>query len=79
VKRPSNIAATVAAAWATIAGCRRMIGAVTPVDTRRRSVIEAIPPRTAQTKPDCPWVRTHGWKWSEMVAAVNPAASACRA
>ena len=48
--RPSIITALVAAAWATIAGWMRMIGAVTPVPSLRRSVACAIPPITLQTK-----------------------------
>src|SRR3954453_17315467 len=47
-KRPGIIAATVAAAWATIAGCVRIVGHVTAVPTPTRSVACAI----AQHGPD---------------------------
>ena len=48
-KRPSSIAADVAAACATMAGCVRMIGHVTPLPTRSVRVVAAIPPMTDQT------------------------------
>ncbi len=74
-KRPGIIAAEVAAAWATIAGCIRMIGAVTPVPSRSRSVAWAIAPITLQTNGLWPCASIHGWKWSEMSANSNPASS----
>jgi hypothetical protein len=60
-KRPGIIAATVAAAWATIAGWMRIIGHVTPVPTRIFSVAFAMPPSVAQTNGLCPWASTQGW------------------
>ena len=68
-------AAAVAAAWATIAGCSRWIGAVTPVPTSSRSVACAMAPRTPHTKGLWPCSDTHGWKWSEIIAVVKPVAS----
>ena len=47
--RPGSIAALVAAACATIAGCIRIIGHVTPVPIRSRSVCMAMPPSTDHT------------------------------
>ena len=66
-KRPGIIAATVAAACATIAGCVRIVGQVTAVPTPTRSVACAIAPSTAHTNGDSPWRVVHGWKWSETV------------
>jgi hypothetical protein len=42
--------AAVAAAWATSPGCMRVVGQVTPVPSRIRSVAPAIAPMTLQTK-----------------------------
>ena len=56
----------VAAAWATIAGWIRIVGQVTPVPRRRRSVAAAIAPMTLHTNGLCPWRSIHGWKWSEI-------------
>ena len=39
----------VAAAWATMAGWIRVVGQVTPVPTRRRSVVAAI---ASEDRPD---------------------------
>ena len=75
-KRPGIIAATVAAAWATIAGCVRIVGHVTAVPTPTRSVACAIAPSTAHTNGDSPWRVVHGWKWSETVTKSKPASSA---
>ena len=61
-KRPGIMAATEAAAWATIAGCVRIVGHVTPVPTRSRSVAPAMAPSTAHTNGLCPWRSVHGWK-----------------
>ena len=61
-KRPGIMAALVAAAWATMAGCRRRMGQVTPVPRRRRSVAVAMAPITLHTKGACPWASTQGWK-----------------
>jgi len=69
----------VAEAWATIAGCVRISGHVTPVAIEIRSVTAAIPPITLQTKGLSPWASIHGWKWSEMIANEKPSSSARRA
>jgi hypothetical protein len=50
MNRPGSIDAAVAAAWATIAGWILIIGHVTPVPTRTRSVRSEIPPSTPHTK-----------------------------
>src|SRR4030095_16251152 len=75
-KRPSIIAAAVAAAWATMAGCMRMVGQVTHVPSSSRSVACAMPPITAHTNGLWPCVSVQGWKWSEMFAKENPCFSA---
>jgi hypothetical protein len=77
-KRPSSIAADVAAAWATMAGCVRIVGQVTPVPITRRVVTPARPPITDQTKGLWPCASVHGWKWSEIRANSNPCSSASR-
>jgi len=51
----------VAEAWAMIAGWMRMIGHVTPVPTRRRLVVAAMPPSTAHTNGALPCASDHGW------------------
>ena len=66
----------VAAAWATIAGCVRIIGHVTPVPSRSCSVDVPIAPITLQTKGLLPCRSLHGWKWSEIIASSKPASSA---
>jgi hypothetical protein len=48
-KRPGIIAAAVAAACAITAGWIRIVGQVTPVPSRSRSVACATPPITPQT------------------------------
>ena len=48
-KRPGIIAATVAAAWAMIAGWMRTVGQVTPVPMRSPIVACAMAPITLQT------------------------------
>ena len=48
-KRPGMRVATVAAAWAMIAGCVRTVGHVTAVTHPIVLVTEAMPPRTAHT------------------------------
>ncbi len=72
-------AADVAAAWATMAGCVRISGHVTPVPSRMRSVVAPMPPTTLQTNGLCPWASPQGWKWSETIANEKPASSARRA
>ena len=57
----------------------RIVGHVTPVPTRSRSVACAIPPITLQTNGLCPCESVHGWKWSEIMANSKPASSAARA
>src|SRR3954463_11021666 len=74
--RPGYIAASVAEACATIAGCQRKVGAVTPgpmspVVRSPRAV------STFQTNAACPCAGTHGWKWSAAITPENPCASAC--
>ena len=73
------MSATVAAAWARIAGWIRTLRAVTPVPTVIRSVDAAIPPRTDQANGLWPWRSVQGWKWSESIAKSKPASSARRA
>jgi hypothetical protein len=60
-KRPSNIAAVVAAACASTAGWMRTIGAVTAVVQRTVEVRAAMPPSTLQTNGDCPCASFQGW------------------
>jgi len=50
----------VAAAWATIAGCRRVVGQVTPVISGIRSVRCEIAPSVPQTNGLSPWASTQG-------------------
>ena len=66
----------VAEACATIVGCRRMVGQVTPVPTRNRLVVAAIAPSTPHTNGELPCASVHGWKWSEINAKGKPMASA---
>src|SRR5215210_1145132 len=75
-KRPSIITAAVALAWAITAGCVRIVGQVTPVPRRRRSVACATAPITDHTNELSPWRSIHGWKWSEISAYENPTSSA---
>ena len=60
-KRPGIIAPAVAAAWAITAGWILIVGQVTPVPSRSRSVAWAIAPITDQTNGLCPWRSVHGW------------------
>ncbi len=57
-------------------GWMRMIGQVTPTVTSIDDVRSAIAPSTDQTKGECPWASSHGWKWSEMDAKSKPWSSA---
>ena len=75
-KRPPKSSWVVAAACATISGWMRIVGAVTAVETRIRSVTCAMAPSTDQTNGLWPWLSSHGWKWSEIQAASKPARSA---
>ena len=58
-----------------IAGWIRVVGQVTAVVIGRLVTWE-IAPMTDQTKLDCPCSSSHGWKWSEIHSASNPARSA---
>jgi hypothetical protein len=60
-KRPGSWLAAVAAAWAMIAGWMRVVGQVTPVISRSRSVAWETAPRTPQTKGLLPCWSTQGW------------------
>ncbi|CAN5117443.1 hypothetical protein BH24ACT10_BH24ACT10_18360 [soil metagenome] len=60
-KRPWNIAAVVAAAWATTAGWIRTTGAVTAVAHRMVAVRVAMAPSTLQTNGAWPWASFQGW------------------
>ena len=59
--RPGYIAASVAEAWAMIAGCIRKLGQATPGPTSPvvRSPMAVI---TFQTNAALPCWGTHGWK-----------------
>jgi hypothetical protein len=70
-----SITAEVAAAWAMMAGCIRIVGQVTPVVTGRE-VARDRPPITDHTKGELPCSEFHGWKWSLIQSASKPAASA---
>ena len=50
--------------------------AVTPVPTSWWSVRSAIAPSVVHTWPAWPCARTHGCRWSEIIAVSNPASSA---
>ena len=77
--RPGIRQATVAAAWATIAGWIRISGHVTPVPIRKLSVCCAIAPSTDHTKGLWPWASIQGWMWSEIRPKPSPDSSAARA
>ena len=62
-----------------IAGWIRIVGHVTPVPRRIRSVACEIPPITDQTNGLWPCASVQGWKWSEIIANSNPVSSARRA
>ncbi len=70
-----GITAAVAAAWATTAGWMRTVGQVTAVVTGSEQAWE-IAPITDQTNGLWPCSSFHGWKWSLIHSASNPAASA---
>lgn len=69
------MAASVADACATIAGWNLNDGQVTP-GPRSPLVRSPIAVSTFQTNGACPWLGTHGWKWSAAITPANPAASA---
>src|SRR5690554_1063803 len=73
--RPGYMAARVADACATIAGCHRKVGVVTP-GPRSPVVRSAMAVRTFQTKELWPWAGTHGWKWSDAITPEKPRCSA---
>ena len=73
--RPGYIAASVAEACATIAGCHRKVGQVTP-GPRSPVVCSPSAVSTFQTNDASPWAGTHGWKWS---AAIRPRKPCCSA
>lgn len=69
------MAASVAEAWATMAGCHRNVGAVTP-GPRSPVVRSPSAVSTFQTKDDSPCAGTHGWKWSAAIVPEKPCSSA---
>ncbi len=71
--------ATVAAAWATIAGWYRPMGQVSPVARSSSEVAWATAPRTDQAKGLWSCSGSQGWMWSEMQANARPLASAATA
>jgi hypothetical protein len=79
VNRPSDITATVAAAWAMMIGWYRVVGQVIPVAMPMRSVRSAIAPRTLHAKGLCSCSGSHGWMWSEMATKSRPISSAALA
>jgi hypothetical protein len=78
VNRPPVSSPEVAAAWAVIAGCTRIVEQVTAVVTGRLVAAE-IAPITDQTKLLCPCSSSQGWKWSEIHKPSKPACSASSA
>ncbi len=69
-RRPGNIAASVALAWAITAGWYRWPGALTV--PKVRSVVARAAPSQDHANPDWPWRSLHGAKWSEHMAGVEP-------
>ena len=65
----------MAAAWAMIAGCVRTVGQVTAVVTGKEQTCETAP-ISDHTNGLWPCSSFHGWKWSEIHNASNPARSA---
>ena len=78
VKRPSRSTAEVAVAWARIAGWIRIDGHVTAVVIGSRVTCDKAP-IIDQTNALWPCSSFHGWKWSLIQRAWNPARSAIRA
>jgi hypothetical protein len=66
---------SVAAAWATMAGCIRNDGQVTPGPRSPRVRVPAAA-RISQTNEAWPWWGVQGWKWSAAMTPEKPAASA---
>ena len=75
MNRPLVSSAEVAAAWAMMAGCSRISGQVTAV-VMGSDVTWERAPMSDQTNPASPCSSSHGWKWSEIHRASNPACSA---
>lgn len=73
--RPGYIAASVALACATIAGCQRNVGAVTP-GPMSPLVRSPIAVSTFHTNAAWPCAGTHGWKWSAAMTPEKPCCSA---
>src|SRR5690606_5808463 len=73
--RPGCIDARVADAWATIAGCHRYDGVVTP-GPKSPVVRSASAASTLHTNDDSPCAGTQGWKWSVAMTPVKPCCSA---
>ena len=78
VNRPSSWTAAVAAACATIAGCRRTVGQVTAVVTGSEQACDSAP-ITPHTNGLWPCSSFQGWKWSLIQSASKPASSAATA
>ncbi len=72
--RPGNIAASVAEAWAMIAGWYRWPGALTTPNGSE--VVASAAPSHDHANPLWPCRSLHGAKWSEHMAASNPTSSA---
>ncbi len=49
-----------------------MVGHVTPVASPTCSVSAAMTPSTVQTKGECPWLSSQGWKWSLISTKSKP-------
>jgi hypothetical protein len=73
--RPGYVASSVAAAWATIDGCSRNDGQVTP-GPRSPVVFSASEASTLHTNDASPCCGTQGWKWSAAIWPENPCSSA---
>src|SRR5699024_12316182 len=73
--RCGYMAARVALAWASTAGCHRNVGTATPgpISPRVRS---ASAVSTFHTNGACPWAGTHGASTSEAITPVKPCCSA---
>ena len=76
--RPGYIAASVALAWATMAGCQRNVGTVVAGAEVARRCVSPIAPSTVQTKRRLALRGTHGWKWSVAMTPGKPCGSATR-
>src|SRR5690554_4962946 len=72
---PGCMDARVADAWATIAGCHRLEGVVTP-GPKSPVVRSARAASTLHTNDATPCAGTQGWKWSVAMTPVKPRCSA---